>query len=250
MLDRRALESHTEEFNLYQVEKDYLQHIVLRRLYQSFSNEIIFKGGTALQKAYNMGRFSEDLDFTAGAPAGMDAIAKKIETVFNGLNDFCNTTHTATKDQRSLKYRLKMEGPLHTSSPQSMQSIIIDISLREKALMQPAVVPISPTYLDIGNYVATVMDIREMLAEKVRTIMTRRSSRDLYDIYFILSKRVRLDIGIANKKLSYYNMQYSKKEFLQRAEALEKVWNRDIGRLMKTVPDFRAVFEYVSAAID
>ena len=49
-------------YNLYQLELDYMQHKILAKLYNKF-NTIYFKGGTCLQKCYGIKRFSEDLDF-------------------------------------------------------------------------------------------------------------------------------------------------------------------------------------------
>jgi predicted nucleotidyltransferase component of viral defense system len=43
-------------------ERDYLQHLILWLLYSS-SQELIFKGGTALRLVYGGNRYSEDLDF-------------------------------------------------------------------------------------------------------------------------------------------------------------------------------------------
>ena len=65
MLTRDDLSSTPIDFNLYQKEKDYLQHIVLSRIFSRIGSEIIFKGGTSLQKCFGLDRFSEDLDFTA-----------------------------------------------------------------------------------------------------------------------------------------------------------------------------------------
>ena len=67
MLSRKNLESMRSVlgYNLGQVESDYLQHILLLLLSRRAGNWLVFKGGTALQKAYGLNRFSDDLDFTS-----------------------------------------------------------------------------------------------------------------------------------------------------------------------------------------
>ena len=45
MLSREELLDTPVSFNAYQKEKDYLQHIVLSRIYANTGNELIFKGG-------------------------------------------------------------------------------------------------------------------------------------------------------------------------------------------------------------
>ena len=51
-------------FTIYQQEKDYFQYMILAAIYSKPDKNIIFRGGTALQKAYGLNRFSEDLDFS------------------------------------------------------------------------------------------------------------------------------------------------------------------------------------------
>lgn len=69
MIDRNELGEYARalKYNIYQAEKDYVQHVFLAALYSVSATEFVFKGGTALQKAYGLDRFSEDLDFTASA---------------------------------------------------------------------------------------------------------------------------------------------------------------------------------------
>ena len=250
MLDKLSLKDYVGDFNAYQTEKDYLQHIVLWRIYQSISDELIFKGGTALQKAYNTGRFSEDLDFTASSEAQKDtgALTAKIDSILNKINDFYKTSYTKSSSDISLSYKLKMEGPLY-EKPQSIQTILLDISARDQIILKPDTIPISPVYMDIGNYVVKVMNKEEILAEKVRAIMTRRKARDMYDIYFLVSKKVRLRPELAEEKLSYYQMKYSKKALLSRLSQLEAVWETELHSLIKNVPPFKPVLKYITDAI-
>ena len=49
------------EFNLGQIEKDYIQHIFLMNLYRRMGNELVFKGDTALQKIYGLNRFISNI---------------------------------------------------------------------------------------------------------------------------------------------------------------------------------------------
>ncbi len=66
MISRKELQEYAQikKLNLGQAEKEYFQNIVLFILYEQFGKELVFKGGTALSKAYGLERFSEDLDFT------------------------------------------------------------------------------------------------------------------------------------------------------------------------------------------
>ena len=80
MLNRKNLESMKTVlgFNLGQVERDYLQHILLLFLYRHAGNWLVFKGGTALQKIFGLNRFSEDMDFTSSKEEGLLELANRI----------------------------------------------------------------------------------------------------------------------------------------------------------------------------
>jgi len=54
-------------------ERDYVQHLLLFRLYRR-TQALIFKGGTALRVVHRGNRYSEDLDFNG--PADMPALQK------------------------------------------------------------------------------------------------------------------------------------------------------------------------------
>lgn len=250
MLDSYSLKKYAGDLNLYQTEKDYLQHIVLWRIYQSISTELCFKGGTALQKVYNLGRFSEDLDFTADSASQKDPaeLDQKITAIIERINDFYRTAYSKTTNQSSLSYKLKIEGPLY-SKPQSIQTIPIEISFREALSLNPEAVPVSPIYRDISNYVVNIMNMEEILAEKVMAIMTREKARDLYDIYFLLSKRTKFNPKLADKKLAYYNLKYDKNAFLKRSASLEIIWEKELQPLMKNVPPFKPILELVKANV-
>ena len=71
MLDMDALKIYLQELNMqniWQVERDYMQHVILSAIYSSkeavIGANLVFKGGTDLQKQNIIDRFSIDLDFT------------------------------------------------------------------------------------------------------------------------------------------------------------------------------------------
>ncbi len=91
----QAAASHFKMRSIF-IEKDYWVTYVLRNLSQSpHANEVVFKGGTSLSKAYNcIERFSEDIDLALikkpeASPSQLKNLIKTIETaVSNGLEYF------------------------------------------------------------------------------------------------------------------------------------------------------------------
>src|SRR3989344_4387527 len=59
------------------IEKDYFQDLLLFNIYKQ-TNLLIFKGGTALYKLYDLQRFSEDLDFTLIGDLDIEKTIKKV----------------------------------------------------------------------------------------------------------------------------------------------------------------------------
>src|SRR3989304_10556688 len=133
MLNRKSLESLKSVlgFNLGQVERDYLQHILLLFLYRHVGNWLVFEGGTALQKTLGLNRFSEDLDFKS---------IKELSDISYRIGDdlrnfgFENEIEIRKNVSEVIIYRIK--GPLFDGSQRSMVVLRLEISLREKVVLK------------------------------------------------------------------------------------------------------------------
>lgn len=246
MIDRNDLLKNSDFPNAYQTEKDYLQHLVLSRVYSEASEDLIFKGGTALQKVYGLNRFSEDLDFTLKKSNFEEQIAR-IERGISTIKRFYEFSYKSKNDHRSVIFNLKIQGPLF-KNPTSIQTIMMEISLREEVLDKASTMLITPTYQDLSPYFVKVMSLDEILAEKVRALITRSKlrPRDLYDIYFILHKGGHFGLEMVNKKLAYYNIKFSSNHFLKRVKEMQgTLWNKELSLLMKDVPEYNTIASYV-----
>ena len=232
-------------FNLAQVEKDYLQHLFLIFLSQYFSNELIFKGGTAMQKIYGLNRFSIDLDFTQTKDFDISLISK----IANSLTDFGYETKFEEVKNLGKNFIFKIKGPLYVNSLVSLCTLRLDISLRESILLDPKLIEIFPVYSDLRPYNILVMDEREIMAEKVRTIMNRSKPRDIFDFYFLLRKGVKFDISLINKKLKYYNQTYDSKSFLLKIKDMENLWSNELKDYVSIVPNFAVIFKEIKNII-
>ena len=236
MLTRDDLSSTPIDFNLYQKEKDYLQHISLSRIFSRIGSEIIFRGGTSLQKCFGLDRFSEDLDFTASENFSRE----RIKRALNEVGRFYPTSLSESENIGSVSFKMKIEGPLF-HGPLSMQTIRIEISLREKVSLHPLNRIITPLYSDLQPYMVVFMDPKEIMSEKIRALMTRTKARDLYDTYFLVRKNVKLDTQLVAKKLEYYSVIFDQTVLLERAARLKTQWEKELRGLVRIVPDFDTV---------
>jgi len=238
MLNKKDLEKFKSVlgFNLGQVEKDYLQHLVLLFFSNYITTEVIFKGGTALQKAYALNRFSEDLDFTLVKKIDLDIIIKKVNA---DLNNFGFITESEQiKSKTSKNYRLKIKGPLFEGTEKTIATLRIEVSLRNDLLFEADLKENTPIYTDIRPYSIFVMNPKEILAEKIRAIFQREKARDVYDLAFLLKKGVKIDLRLIEKKLGFFNLKFNKNIFFKRIDAVKNIWKKELTQYVNNVPDF------------
>jgi len=242
MLTREDLVRYTEVtgFNLGQVEKDYVQHVFLLNLYRRIGDEFIFKGGTALQKCYGLNRFSEDLDFTLSRGISVEEV---IEKSIVGMNLFgCESSTKKMKDDDiSVSFQIRVRGPLYDGREKSYTYVRVEISKRERSIFPPTKINVIPMYRDLPPYMISVMETSEIMAEKVRAILTRERARDVYDLYFLIGKGVETNLEMIEDKLRYYSMEFDTDEFVSAVERKERLWYNELRNLVPQIPDFDTV---------
>jgi len=233
--------------NLVQVEKDYCQHIILSAISRDLGADLVFKGGTALQKTGITRRFSEDLDFTANGNISSSRLQNTVLKVISAYN-FQATILEPIENDRAISFKIRIQGPLYTGA-QSFCKISLEISKRETILLGSRLVQIDPLYLDIIPYVLETMFTREMAAEKVRAIITRNKPRDLYDLFMILRQGGTIDTVMADKKLHYYDKSFDTIEFLKKCKIYNRTWIGELEQLVDDVPDFKVVYRTIAKSL-
>ena len=242
MLTRKDITSYKEitGFYLGQIEKDYVQHILLLLLYRKIKDELIFKGGTALQKIYGLNRFSEDLDFTINTTRDIEPILKHVVTSMNIFG--CGSVKKKKKeDDIGNTYVIKTKGPLFNGTEQSHAYLRLDISKREKVMLPFKINTITPLYKDLPPYSVTVMDPSEIMAEKIRAILTRNNARDIYDLWFLIQKKTKVPRSLIDAKLTYYKKVFTMDEFKKSIEKKEKIWKQEMDQLIPLVIHFKDI---------
>jgi hypothetical protein len=232
-----------------QLEKDYLQTVLLNEIYLDFSSDLVFKGGTALQKIYGLDRFSDDLDFTYNTATFDKTRMYNVLERVNQQYRFNIHEHVGENDSLTIELR-NAHGPLFNRN-NITHMIKLDISLREFTVLAPKLHYMLPIYPDIKQFSVYSMELDEILAEKVRAIYTRTKARDIYDLYFILDKgagNFRKDL--VNKKLSGYKIIFTYDSFIKRIKDVsEKLWKEELSSVLLNPPNYGAVVNYISKDI-
>lgn len=206
--------------NLELIEKDVILHLILREIYSSaIGQNYLFKGGSCLVKCYfGYYRFSVDLDFTwknqevwedLGKRRLRKELLKRITEFASILEKACSEVGLNFKSNLEDKKMLEFGGGgrmVTFKLWKGLELIKIQVNFVEKILFKPKKVFVK-TLLNMDElkkdekvyfdeflefykpFQVTAYDEREILCEKVRAILTRKTQklRDFYDL-FILQK--------------------------------------------------------------
>jgi len=241
MLERKELEriAKIKGLSIKSAEKDYLLEILLFLLYKEVGRKLVFKGGTVLYKLFSLNRFSEDLDFTSDS-SKID-INKLFKKIINKLNNIgIKARIKEIEDYRNQKnIKLRLNGPLFDGNIKTISLIRINISLKEKPIYDPEQKMIFSQYPDITSFDVFSMPLNEMFAEKIRAVMTREKVRDVYDIWFLLKKGVKVKTSDINRKLKLYKEIFNEKKLIDKINEMEKLWEQDLkGLIIGELPNF------------
>ncbi len=234
MLGYEELENiaQLKRLSLRDTEKDYLQDLILFSIYSNIGKELIFKGGTCLYKVYKLNRFSEDLDFTLTKRLDTKKITNKVISDLMLLN-IRGRIKEIKEYQKGMNIRLLLNGPLYKGGKETQCFIPLNISKKEQVLLEPKKESIMPLYREIPTFEVFAMPEKEILAEKVRAILTRQKPRDVYDLWFLLTrKNIVFDSNLIDKKLALYDLRLDLTELRNRIERMKGLWEIDLKNLM------------------
>ena len=199
----------------YQVEQDL---IIERAIIEIFSDKFLcgklaFRGGTALHKLYlkPQVRYSEDIDLVQIHPDNIGEILTRLRSVLKFLGEprFKQTIRNSI-----LTYKFKTE-----IEPVSIQKLKIEINTREHFSIQAleTVEHSVESSWFTGAASITTFSLDELLATKIRALYQRRKGRDLFDIWYAVSKNnIDFDdiISIFNKYLKRDDLNVNAETFI------------------------------------
>ena len=260
MMEFNELETYvkrTRMQNAWQVERDYLQHMVIDAIYSSSITAdrlaMVFKGGTSLQKRHVVDRFSIDLDFTSDLDeTQLDKLFDHVKKYLDGIG-IASDFSTEHKPQ-STATKIRIMGPKYIQSKSEKSAVIVrlEISQREEIIVKPEIVRIEPPYKDVLPYTISAMDLEEVVAEKIRAILTRNEPRDVYDLSVLLGKGYKIHEFLVRKKLERYKIKFGLDEFLSAVNAKRGAWKMEMGNLLygggaaeSAMPEFDSVISAI-----
>jgi predicted nucleotidyltransferase component of viral defense system len=209
-----AARLQTTELN---VRREYCQHLFLSYFYQQpLTDQVYFKGGTALRMIYNSPRFSEDLDFSSS----LTDIHALEEAIVGALAEIAreNVDVDIAEAKTTSGGYLAIVTFRGDDVPVAVQ---LEISLREGEKQGEAVTIVSDF---IPAYTILALAKEQLIDEKIQALLSRKKARDFYDLYFLLranlvppGKRDVLPQALETVRKSKIDFEQELKEFLPRS---------------------------------
>lgn len=205
MIERRALERRAGELGITvsHVEVDY----VLHHLLAGFARDpegLVFRGGTALARVYWPDfRISEDLDFIA--PDGVLEFPRRANAVVAEAADEMGLDATLNVGGwRDDRLRATV---VWTTGWGEGGELLIDVVRGQRAVLPPPTLPLDLRYPDLvaaHGRAIPVLQLDEILANKWLMLDDREEPRDLFDLWWALTRgRVTFDAIAAAHETVY-----------------------------------------------
>ena len=182
-------ESPAEKLNIL---REYLQAFVMRSLHESEAYTCLsFVGGTALRFAFDLPRFSEDLDFSLEDPAGYEPLRwmekLKRDMALAGFDITLSwndrkTVHTAW---------IKVAGLLKDADLSAMANENLSIKLEIDSCPPVGAESVRTVINRHLMFAVRHHSLPSLMAGKIHALVTRKYSkgRDWYDLLWYLSRR-------------------------------------------------------------
>lgn len=204
MITREQIQALAEKKNIDQdtILREYVQVLLLKELYnEKLSQQVYFKGGTAIHLLLDGTRYSMDLDFTAEIPTAtlnelLAKIRQRLEIELPG-----NRLKSSRKKINHSFSKILTYLPKERKIP---LNIAIDFSLREKPRIEVKKTILKTDFPISGLPVILHLDWAEILAEKIRAVLIRSKGRDFYDLYYLLYKGIKIDWNLVRAKMKIY----------------------------------------------
>ena len=194
MITKEALQKLATQYQtglFPNIVREYFQQVFLSELYKlPESQNLLFKGGTALRVVYGSPRFSEDLDFSAFKVTNY-AIKKYIEDLF---------VHVLAEIERmGIRVEVgeksdKTSGGYFGVATFKMQDyelvdVEINISARNGRETNGEIDSIANDF--VPTYTLMHLPQEELVEEKIfGALLERKKPRDFYDLYFMMRKNM------------------------------------------------------------
>ena len=237
MIARRELERRAGALGIgtRHVELDYvLQHLLVQIAREP--GDLVFRGGTALARIYWPDfRISEDLDFIgAGTLAGLERqLHRAVILAADGTGLDLQLDPGRWNDDRA-RALVRWTTPWRTAG-----ELVVDVVRHERPALPPRTGTLDLRYRDFvaNGHALPVVDLTEILANKWFMLEAREEPRDLFDLWWALTRGTVgfEDVAHAHQKVYRYDPMEMN---IDRAGRLKDRWEQRLAHQIRDLVDF------------
>ncbi len=198
MIYRQEIDERANEFGIHpsNVQRDYVFGWILAGIYtvSELKDHLILKGGNCLRKAYfESARYSADLDFSITSRLSDNFIQKELNKVCDYIQSVASVSFEKTRNEvRPVmaidRQRTVHEARLYFNDFYGQRSILVirvslEITQFDKVYLPIQTKKIIHPYSDRRDCKAEIrcLKLEEVFACKLKCLIQRRQSNDLYD---------------------------------------------------------------------
>lgn len=224
-------------FNIVYLEKDYFITALLFLIKDI--EGLCFKGGTALNKiVLNHTRLSEDIDFTC--TIGPDQIKKRVGEIVKQNPEFF--TKIGADKQTGNFTRLQV---YYKSYFGENEFINIDMNSHAKIYLTPESRQVKHFYSEIPKFNVTVLNQKELVAEKIRALFQRKQPRDYFDAYQLIKSKQKIDLNLVKTKLLEIGIVYNPEKIFKNANKVYSNWQQEISSLTNKPVEYKTAIRLI-----
>ena len=220
------------------IERDFALVTVAAGLVRVYGESLCFKGGFVLRHVYGHERFSKDLDSTRINPPKHKLDADEVKDTIKGSGIRNLLTFSpgdpATDSGRSLDFdNISYRGPI------GQDTIAVEVSYREDVILSPFLAAIGEPYYK--PFEIPVLQLDEIVAEKLRTLAQRSRATDLSDLAMVLARHTINDERVrqlAEKKFELVKDGNVSERIINKIEAMASEYDAAIAAVAPDAPSY------------
>ncbi|MFC5584857.1 nucleotidyl transferase AbiEii/AbiGii toxin family protein [Nitratireductor kimnyeongensis] len=275
MIEREEIEAQSKHLDVHvpNVERDYVFGWLLKAFFEHpwLGHVLVFKGGNCMRKAYYPAtRFSSDLDFSVTSAIDAERFRTAVNEACLSAQDACGVVFETNKntfeaDRMIDTQRQAFKGKVYFKDFYGQDSnltisVKLDVTEFDRLLLPVVQRPLIHPYSDAAQCQVNVqcMALEELLANKLKCLLQRRHSFDLYDLVYaaFFERSIEVDRSLVLstflRKTIFERSPGSAKQILLGLPMafFQGVWNKYIVCPVESRFDFDRVAEGFRSAID
>ena len=104
------------------------------------------------------------------------------------------------------------------------EHVNIDLNSHAKIFLKPEKKQVKHFYKEIPEFSITMLNQKELVAEKIAALVGRNQPRDYFDAYTIIQKKLKIDMPLVKKKMNASGKQFSVNSIFKNANKIYSNW--------------------------